>query len=132
MTSNTKVKRSRVYLAIDSERDYQDVRFSPEIMEANDRTLEVRIGSATDRTLDEFILYIQQYAAEAGALTTHGNEVEALNFVRKVGALCVGCMERHGAPQRVGFERNQTTPQPAPKDFDETEPQGSYPEPRGQ
>ncbi len=80
--------RDEVYVALDSERDYQEYVFSEE-------------SYHTDRTLDEFILYIQQYAAEAGALTTHGDEKEALNVVRKVGALCVGCMEKHGAPLRI-------------------------------
>lgn len=87
--------RSQVYAALNSERAYQDKRWSAEEYGAE----------AIDRSLDEFILYIQQYAAEAGALATHGDEAEALNFVRKVGALCVGCMERHGAPQREGFAR---------------------------
>jgi len=89
------VNRELAYTALDSERDYQDDKF-PAGQERH---------SAIDRSLDEFILYIQQYAAEAGALTSHGDEDEALNFVRKVGALCVGCMETHGAPQRLGFER---------------------------
>ena len=83
--------RSEVYAALDSERDYQDHRWAH-----LDRT-------PIDRTLDEFILYIRQYADEASALTTHGDEAEALNSVRKVGALCVGCMEKHGAPRREGF-----------------------------
>lgn len=87
------IDRNKVYRAIDSERDYQDSRF----------TIERTGRSAIDRSLDEFILYIQQYAAEAGALTTHENEEEALHFVRKVAALCVGCMEEHGAPRREGF-----------------------------
>ena len=85
--------REEVYVALDSERDYQDSHFS---VERTDR-------EATDRSLDEFILYIQQYAAEAGALTTHEDEEEALNFIRKIGGMCVGCMERHGAPRREGF-----------------------------
>ena len=85
------VARRNAYRAIDSERDYQDHKFS---VERTDR-------EATDRSLDEFILYIQQYAAEAGALTTHEDEDEALEFVRKIGALCVGCMEQNGAPLRV-------------------------------
>lgn len=84
--------RIEVYKALDSERAYQNMSF------------QENYHTATDRTLDEFILYIQQYAQEAGALTTHGDEKEALHFVRKVGALCVGCMEKHGAPHRPGFE----------------------------
>ena len=88
-------ERSEVYRAFDSERAYQNDRFQAAIYGRD----------AIDRTLDEFILYIMQYAQEAGALTTHGDEDEALHFVRKVGALCVGCMEKHGAPQREGYER---------------------------
>lgn len=80
--------RELVYRAIDREREYQDFLFEQEPRDA------------IDRTLDEFILYIKQYADEAGALTTHGDEKDALNFVRKVAGLCVGCMERHGAPRR--------------------------------
>ena len=86
-----KTERRSAFDAINSERDYQDAIFN----EAD--------RGATDRTLDEFILYIKQYADEAGCLTTHGQEEAALNFVRKVGALCIGCMERHGAPRREGF-----------------------------
>lgn len=90
--------RLEVIKALDSERDYQDDLFKEEDGGG-------RLRHATDRTLDEFILYINQYAAEAAQLTTHGNEPEALNFVLKIGGMCVGCMERHGAPQREGFER---------------------------
>ena len=84
--------------AINSERDYQDRLFSNIVYPHTGVRRE-----ATDRSLDEFILYIKQYADEAGALTTHGDEEDALNFVRKVAALCVGCMEKHGAPRREGF-----------------------------
>lgn len=91
--SDVPMPRAEAFAAINSERAYQDDKFSG------------KSHSAIDRTLDEFILYIKQYADEAGALTTHENPAEALHFVRKVAALCVGCMETHGAPLRVGFER---------------------------
>lgn len=84
--------RETVYRCIDRERDYQDWRFTDTGRDA------------IDRSLDEFILYLQQYAREAGSLTTHGNEIEALHFVRKVTALGVGCMERHGAPWRDAWD----------------------------
>ncbi len=87
--------REDVYRALDSERDYQDDKFANIEYPHTGMRRE-----AIDRSLDEFILYIKQYSDEAGALTTHENEDEALNFVRKVGALCVGCMEKHGAPLR--------------------------------
>lgn len=83
-------ERIAAFDAINSERDYQDDKFEGE-------------RDAINRTLDEFILYIQQYASEAGYLTTHMFEDDALDHVRKVAALCVGCMEKHGAPRREGF-----------------------------
>jgi hypothetical protein len=92
MTKTLTIERQAAFEAISSERDYQEDKFK------NDG-----YHTATDRSLDEFILYIQQYASEAGALSTHGDEFAALDFVRKVGALCVGCMEKHGAPRRKGY-----------------------------
>ncbi len=89
--------RSEVYAALDSERAYQDERW------AGYRGLDGVHVNAIDRTLDEFILYVEQYAWEARTLSVHGEEEEALEFIRKVGALCVGCMEKHGAPKREGF-----------------------------
>ncbi len=88
-----KATREEVFLALNSEREYQDWLF-----DGLRHNRQAR--SAIDRTLDEFILYIVQYAQEAAALTTHGDETEALHFIRKVGALTVGCMEAHGAPHR--------------------------------
>lgn len=95
---STPLARRYAFDAINSERAYQDKRWAGyEEHNGNVRTDPI------DRSLDEFILYIKQYADEAGHLTTHGDEAEALNFVRKVGALCIGCMEKHGAPRREGF-----------------------------
>jgi len=91
--------RSEVYKALDSERDYQDKRWE------NYRGLDGVHENATDRTLDEFILYMEEYLQMARSHSVHGQEAEGLNMVRKVTALGVGCMERHGAPQREGFER---------------------------
>lgn len=84
--------REEVYEAIDGERAYQDDKF---------------IGggrAANDRSLDEMILYMEQYLAEAKCLSTHEDEELAHHFVRKVVALGVGCMERHGARHRGGYE----------------------------
>ena len=89
--------RAKVYSAIDGERAYQDDRW------ANYKGLDGVHVNAIDRTIDEFILYIQEYAQDAARLSVHGNETEALHFVRKVGALCIGCMEKHGAPRRKGY-----------------------------
>lgn len=83
--------REEVYKAIDSERDYQDSFVLPE-----------RQYYQT-HTLGEFILMINQYAAQAREKWTHHKDVdppESLHEVRKIAALAVRCMEQHGAPYR--------------------------------
>ena len=92
-------ERSEVYKALDSERDYQDKRWEGYV------GLDGTHANATDRTLDEFILYMEEYIRRAREESVSGNEAEGLNMVRKVAALGVGCMEKHGAPQREGYER---------------------------
>lgn len=80
--------REEVYKLIDGERDYQDDRWWD----------EVRHGR---RSVDEFVLYVQGYAADAVAIASHTNDRDgALAAVRKIAALCVACMEQHGAPAR--------------------------------
>lgn len=87
------VARSEVYAAIDSERDFQDKFVIPER------------GYYPTHTLGEFVLMLNQYAAQAMQKWTHhkdsalGDE-ESLHEVRKVAALAVRCMEQHGAPKR--------------------------------
>ncbi len=97
--TSTMTARSEVYKALDSERDYQDHRW------AGYAGLDGKHESATDRTLDEFILYMEEYLRKAREASVSGDEAESLNAVRKVTALGVGCMERLGAPQREGYER---------------------------
>ncbi len=81
--------RFDVYRALDSERAYQE-----NLWDGN--TLEI----------GEFILLIEEYAARARVIWAGEPkpEVEALEFIRKVGGIAVNCMEQHGAPQREGFE----------------------------
>lgn len=87
------VHRKEVYEAIDSERDYQDKFVIP------DR------GYYPTHTLGEFILMLEQYAAQARQSWTHhkdsalGDE-PSLHEVRKIAGLAVRCMEQHGAPKR--------------------------------
>lgn len=58
-------------------------------------------GEGGNRTLDEFILYIQNYAQDLGAFASVSDDwPEKLNKVRKVAGLCVAAMEQHGAPHR--------------------------------
>lgn len=85
--------RKDVYDALDSERAYQDQRWG-------------NVGSSQrpghgERTLDEFALYIYGYATKLMANASEfANPETKLHIVRKVGALCVACMEQHGAPKR--------------------------------
>lgn len=86
--------RSEVYLAIDSERAYQDRKWG-----ATESSGKPGIGGA--RTLDEFASYIYGYAADLHQVSTHELSPEKkLDLVRKVAGLCVACMEQHGAPHR--------------------------------
>ena len=83
--------REAVYKAIDSERDFQDNFVLPE-----------RRYYQT-HTLGEFILMINQYAAQAQQFWTNHADDEvprSLHEVRKIAALAVRCMEQHGAPHR--------------------------------
>jgi len=92
-----KVTRQEVYTAIDSERDYQDSRWGEGL--SGERPAPE--GEDGNRTLDEFILYIQNYAQNLGAFASISDDwPEKLNKVRKVAGLCVAAMEQHGAPHR--------------------------------
>jgi hypothetical protein len=89
--------REEVYRAIDGERDYQEFRW-------NEKTT----SSGGQHTVAEFVLYMEHYLDEARRqLSTQKSpraEADGLEFVRKVTALGVVCMEQNGAPQREGFE----------------------------
>lgn len=78
------VTRQLVYNAIDNERDYQEQKW----------------GGGPIRSLDEFALYIRDYAEEAAHQLTRGDEEKGLHTIRKVAGLCVAAMEQHGAPPR--------------------------------
>lgn len=78
--------RQEVYAAIDSERDYQDSRWT-ELDEVN------KVG--------DFLIYMRNYLDKAFQVHYAGTEREnSLQFVRKVTALGVAAMEKFGAPQR--------------------------------
>jgi hypothetical protein len=92
---NVPASREEVYKAIDSERNYQQMRI-------------VRDGStATNEnphTPEEFLLYMEHYMflARQTASTVWGPKCKPilLSDIRKVLALGVACMEIHGAPHR--------------------------------
>jgi len=86
-------ERSEVYAAIDSERDYQNVRWGP------DKTDTGHLHSIT-----EWLVYMRDYIEEAlhaeSRMATRDADKVALEIIRKVSALGVVAMEQHGAPLR--------------------------------
>jgi hypothetical protein len=85
--------RAVAYLAIDSERDYQDSRWG--------HSASSGAPGNGDRTIDEFALYISEYADQLRHVCgTSDDPIKKLDAVRKVAALGVACMEQHGAPYR--------------------------------
>jgi hypothetical protein len=92
----SEITREAVYSIIDGERNYQDSRWGT--------TASSGRPGAGERSIDEFILYISGYANDAVNVASHfGDPQKKLDAVRKVAALCVACMEQHGAPRRDGF-----------------------------
>ncbi len=95
--------RAEVYEAIDGEREYQKKWDTAE--------------SSGKHETGAFILFMEYYLQEARRLESiledGGNSLKqkslgaegSLDFVRKVTALGVACMEQNGIPERVGFER---------------------------
>lgn len=93
----SKHSRKQVYAAIDEERDYQDSIWN----ESTTPTKGIHETAA-------FILYMDEYLTRAKRLSSMlpQGEVDSfgekdLDFVRKVTALGVACMEQNGAPQRI-------------------------------
>ncbi len=87
--------RHMVYEAIDGERTYQTKWDTAE--------------SKGEHETGAFILFMEEYLSEArrleSTLESGGNTPEhdgegSLDFVRKVTALGVACMEQNGAPRR--------------------------------
>jgi hypothetical protein len=80
--------RSEVYAAIDSERDYQDRRWSAEKV----------------HTPSEWLLYMQDYLSEAIHIASRQPTPQAdpavLEIIRKIAGMGVACMEQNGAPKR--------------------------------
>ena len=100
MTFEPKATRAEAYSAIDSERTYQAQKWG----EGGESNIHVNLAE-NDRTIDEMALYVQGYATDLVQHCSHVSDpTEALNIMRKIAALCVGCMEAHGAPYREGFE----------------------------
>jgi hypothetical protein len=87
------IPRADVYAAIDGEISFAESFVLPE-----------KRYYAT-HTLGEFILMLNQYAAQAQQKWTHHGEQEdghpiSLHEVRKIAAIAARCMIQHGAPVR--------------------------------
>lgn len=85
------VTRAEVYAAVDSERDYQDAQIGN----------AKRHEGQPSMTPGELILCMEKSLHDAReAWYKPDGGVGCLDFVRKVTALGVQCMERYGAPKR--------------------------------
>lgn len=88
-----KASRQEVFAAINSERDYQDWKWTPEVT-ANDG----------QHSFEEWLMYILDYADEARHILSRKTKKEidetVPDIMRKIGALAVAAMEQHGAPLR--------------------------------
>ena len=83
--------REYVYSVIDGEREYQIAQ----------KRNSKRHEGQPPMTPDEYILCMERCLARAREVWYHPNGgVDCLRYVRKITALGVACMERHGAPLR--------------------------------
>jgi len=90
---NISMERTDVYYKIDTERDYQDLRWSPRREENNTPDAE--------KPPAEWINYIEYHLNKAKTSVYHLEEEHALAELRKVAALAVRCLELHGCPERI-------------------------------
>ena len=88
-----KVSRSEVYAALESERIYQDKRWTPETT-----------ASGGQHSLEDWLVYMEDYLAEMKHILSREaiqtTYPKALHILRKVTAMGVAAMEQHGAPRR--------------------------------
>lgn len=57
-----------------------------------------------ERSIDEWLLYMDDYLTEARHQSVRGDENAALHTIRKVVSMGVTCMRKHGAPLRITDE----------------------------
>ena len=91
------MERLDVYKAIDSERDYQDIKWKG--TKSSHQPSDA--PGSLDRTIDEFALYITRYSNKLVEVAgTSDYPAEKLEVIRKIAALTVACGEKHGMPSR--------------------------------
>jgi hypothetical protein len=82
--------REDVYKLIDGERDYQD-KLGP------DR----RDPTEVNHSVGDYLVMLSTYLRRAqDDWTNYPGVYEALDEIRKIGAIAVRCIEEHGAPLR--------------------------------
>lgn len=86
------MERNEVYQRIDTERDYQDLRWDSE---KNDGAYD------NEKDVAEWINYIEYHIHAAKNQIYNSDKEEALAHIRKIAALSVRTMEVHGCPKRV-------------------------------
>ncbi len=81
-------RRAVVYSVIDGERDYQE-------------SLPDSRTDGANKTVGDYIVMAERYMRKAiDDWTDNPGNTQALHQLRKVAAICVRCMEEHGAPFR--------------------------------
>lgn len=93
LINSNKMERQKVYECLDTERQYQDLRWTPR-REKNNTPDESKAPA-------EWLNYIEFHMNEAKREIYMLNEEAALGHIRKISALGVRCLEIHGCPERV-------------------------------
>jgi hypothetical protein len=89
----TKIGREDVYIAIDTERAYQDS------LGADRCAFEQ--GRMRNHSVGDHLVMLNEYVRRAlEAWVNNPGDEQALHVIRKVAGIAVRCMERHGAPMR--------------------------------
>jgi len=87
------MERVEVYKAIDSERDYQDLKWNSETTTSDGR-----------HSFEEWFTYIEDYIGEAKHVLSRQSKQVADTFasdvMRKVAGMAVCAMEQHGVLRR--------------------------------
>ena len=82
------ITRDEVYNAIDGERNYQDA-------------LGPKRTDDSDKSVGDYLIMMDTYFRKAkDGWTDHPGTGHSLAQIRKIAAICVRCMEEHGAVTR--------------------------------
>lgn len=88
-----RLTRDQVYALINGERDYQDRKWNADTC-----------TSAGVHTPTEWLVFIEDYLLEAKHVVSREADQschdKVMANIRKIGAMCVACMEQNGAPAR--------------------------------